>query len=93
MSSKPPFDIGLQLKQAFNVEEMTPDQLWALTIFAKSVRKARNNAGFNAFMNVAFPEATFRQVLKSRPDRDDPDKDFRYEGLEITTKNSSFSVD
>ena len=93
MSFKSPFDIGLQLKKAFEQEELTPDQLWALTIFAKKAKQTRNNLSFNAFMNSAFPEAKFKQVEKTRPDRYNPDKLFHYEGLEITTKESSFSVD
>lgn len=67
--------------------DLTAKQLWALTKFAKNVRlRCRNNSAFNNFMNRTFPNATFRQVNKTRPSRMNPSVMETYPGLEITVK-------
>lgn len=78
-----------RIEEAFGTE-LTAQQLWALTLFAKHVRlRARNNAAFNNFCNAMFPHARFRQVQKSKPDRFDPSKMYHYEGLQITVKDQA----
>jgi hypothetical protein len=56
------------LEAAFG-KNLTAQQLWALTKFAKNVRlRCRNNAAFNNMMSRVFPHATFRQIQKLRTD-------------------------
>jgi hypothetical protein len=64
---------------------LTAQQLWALTNFAKNVRqRCRNNAAFNNMMNRVFPHAQFRTIEKSRPSRYNPVVMETYPGLQIT---------
>lgn len=66
------------LEAAFGTN-LTAQQLWALTRFAKNVRlRCRNNSAFNNMMSRVFPHATFRQVTKHRLDGS------IYPGLQIT---------
>lgn len=65
------------------------NQLWAITKFAKHVRKyARNNSAFNNFANRMFPNATFREVDKIKKgfqciNGQNIPKDIHYKGLRI----------
>jgi hypothetical protein len=67
---------------------LTGAQLWALTKFAKNVRfRCRNNAAFNNFMNATFPNASFRQVTKTRINRSGLPES--YSGLQIIMKDGA----
>jgi len=79
---------------AENFGELNARQLWALVKFAKNVRlRCRNNSAFNNFMNATFPNATFRQVAKTRPNRFDPSQMEVYPGLEIVVKGDIVAED
>ena len=74
-----------RIKEAFEAafgKNLTVQQLWALTNFAKNVRlRCRNNSAFNNMMSRVFPHATFRQVTKKRLDGS------TYPGLSIAVEN------
>lgn len=73
--------------------ELTAPELWAITNFAKRVRKyARNNSAFNNLANRVFPYARFRQVPKSRPSWKVFGKMERYEGLQITVNGQATEI-
>lgn len=62
---------GIQLQSEFEnafkikIKELSLDQLWWLTKFAKHVRgRCRSNAAFNGYMNRNFAPATFEAVEK-----------------------------
>lgn len=77
------------LEKAFGTN-LTAEQLWALTKFAKNVRlRCRNNTAFNNFMGRMFPHATFRTVTKTRPNRYNPAQTESYPGLEIAIKGQA----
>lgn len=67
-----------RLSEAFGIEQFNSNQLWALVILAKHVRlRARNNSAFNNLMNGMFPNANFKEVIKTRLDGQ------TYKGLSI----------
>jgi hypothetical protein len=69
-------------------KNLTAQQLWALTKFAKNARlRCRNNAAFNNMMGRVFPHATFRQITKTRVDGS------TYPGLAIATETTTSSED
>jgi hypothetical protein len=75
----------LAFEKAFGTSELTTEQLWCLTKFAKHVRlRARNNVAFNNYMGRVFPHAQFKQVPKEYNGR-------KYEGLQITAKGVTTS--
>lgn len=54
-----------EFKEKFG--ELNAEQLWLLVKFAKNARlRCRNNAALNNMMGAAFPQATFRQKMKTR---------------------------
>jgi hypothetical protein len=70
------------ITSAFNGQELTTQQLWALVKLSKFVRlRARNNSAFNNLFNELFPHATFKQVTKTRKDGT------TYPGLSIQVGN------
>jgi hypothetical protein len=76
--------IKQDLEAAFG-KNLTAQQLWALTKFAKNVRlRCRNNAAFNNMMGRVFPHASFREVTKQRPSWKNPGTMESYPGLQIT---------
>lgn len=85
-------DFQKVMADAFGTE-LTGEQLWALTKFAKNVRlRCRNNAAFNNFMNATFPHARFQQVTKQRPSRYNPSIMESYPGLQISIKGEIAST-
>ena len=65
-----------EMNKAFG--DMTSDQLWTLTKFAKHVRlRCRNNTAFNNYMTRMFDNTQFRQITKTRTDGS------TYPGLQI----------
>jgi len=67
---------------------LSNEQLWLLTKFAKYVRlRARNNTAFNNLMNQVFPYARFEQVTKTRVDGTGA-----YPGLKITIKATGVGI-
>jgi hypothetical protein len=80
-------NIKAKLEKAFGTE-MTADQLWALSLFAKRVRTyARHNTAFNNLGNRLFPHARFQQVTKTRLDGT------TYPGLQIVVKETVATSD
>jgi hypothetical protein len=65
---------------------LTAKQLWILVRFAKHVRlRARNNTAFNNFCNRTFPNATFRQITKTKSNGE------TYQGLSLVVEGEEFS--
>ena len=73
-------------KQLFGVgdnKQLTVQQLWLVTKFAKYVRlRARNNTAFNNLCSELFPYASFKTVMKDHPNG------ISYPGLEIKIGDS-----
>jgi len=90
-SNKNIMDRVSQLKQEIDKvfkEQLTANQLWAITKLCKHVRlRARNNSAFNNLFNSLFPHARFRQVTKTKKDGS------QYPGLSITVDNNEVSED
>jgi hypothetical protein len=81
-------DIKEQLKRDFaeSFGEMTAQQLWVLTKFAKMVRlRCRSNSAFNNACSTIFPNARFMQVTKTKKDGT------TYPGLKIVVKEQEAS--
>lgn len=77
-------DFKQEMHEAFG--ELTAQQLWVLTKFAKNVRlRCRNNTAFNNFMNRTFPYAQFKQVNKIKASGE------TYPGLSIQVKEHEIS--
>jgi hypothetical protein len=65
---------------------LTCEQLWLLTKFAKNARlRCRNNAALYNHLNSAFPNARFREVIKTRKNRYSGVEE-SYPGLSIQMK-------
>jgi hypothetical protein len=79
-----PGPIGLTSQTPhLTVENLTLEQLWWLTKFAKHVRgRCRSNAAFNNYMNRNFSPARFENVTKEYNGR-------TYQGLKITKNEES----
>lgn len=72
----------LEFEKAFGmkIEDLTTEQLWWLTKFAKHCRgRCRNNSAFNNYANSLFKGARFKDVPKEY-------KGKPYKGLQITAK-------
>lgn len=73
-------------KQLFGVgdsKQLTVQQLWLVTKFAKYVRlRARNNTAFNNLCSELFPYASFKTITKHHADG------MSYPGLEIKIGDS-----
>ena len=60
-----------------SINNLSIEQLWWLTKFAKHVRgRCRNNSAFNNYMNRNFAPASFKNILKEYNGRS-------YQGLQI----------
>jgi len=80
-------DLKKEFEEQFGTT-LTVRQLWALVKLSKHVRlRCRNNAAFNNFMSAMFPQASFRQVTKTRTSG--PYVGQTYPGLEIAIREAS----
>jgi len=78
-----PKDNGDENFVKLTIDNLTLEQLWWLSKFAKHVRgRCRNNSAFNNYMNRNFPNAQFSNVTKEYNGR-------TYQGLKITVNGET----